>query len=651
MNLLATNAWLIILSALSMSVSWGCDDSISSDGGALIAGGGSEQRGGASGGSEGGGGYGSSGTDSMGGTLSGGGRIGGEIAEGGVQGGDSSGGAGVTEGTWVRLELTPRRALLTLIEDAPPPVQVFEVYGVTGSGARESLDLSVLSWTLSPESLGEIEEGVFTSAGASGAGIVAAEYQHSSGGAPLTVTADVKVFRSQDLLLDGLEADVFQRFDEAPLDEQCTPLTLIYPEHETVIPSNLFGLSFQWRQTSAPPPILITARSGGVQVRWVTTQHQLTPDGLQWESLKLSDSTGEMRFNLSHLTSSGARCDGPPISVIADPSELVGAVYYWSTGDMGIMRLAAGETAPEPLLTPGTAPTINCPACHALSRDGSRIAFTRTTFPPFGDLATSNILQPTTLLYDPMGVEGYFPSFSPDPNRLVAGSSGQLVIRDSNTGALIEQLSRPPMTVGGSPDWSWQGDRIVAVLGPEGLVNLIPNASISEGSLYEWTFVDDQWSTTPTMIVGKEGDTWITRPAYSPDGQYIAYNVEGNDTNAGGESMGNRNVDLFIKRVGDGSAPIRLDAANGGELLGNSWPKWSPNDRRGRMWLAFSSFRDYGHTLVNSGRESPTPQIWVTSIDPNAPPGIDPSAPGFWLPFQDINSGNHIPYWAAYEKR
>ena len=66
-----------------------------------------------------------------------------------------------------------------------------------------------------------------------------------------------------------------------------------------------------------------------------------------------------------------------------------------------------------------------------------------------------------------------------------------------------------------------------------------------------------------------------------------------------------------------------------------------------RRWLAFSSLRPYGS--VAPGGENP--QIWITSISGEPVPGEDPSTPAFWLPYQNIESGNHIPYWAAYEKR
>jgi hypothetical protein len=62
------------------------------------------------------------------------------------------------------------------------------------------------------------------------------------------------------------------------------------------------------------------------------------------------------------------------------------------------------------------------------------------------------------------------------------------------------------------------------------------------------------------------------------------------------------------------------------------------------MWLTFSSRRAYGLHLP-AGQ---TAQIWMVAFDPDAAAkGQDPSFPAFWLPFQDMASGNHIAQWVT----
>jgi len=111
--------------------------------------------------------------------------------------------------------------------------------------------------------------------------------------------------------------------------------------------------------------------------------------------------------------------------------------------------------------------------------------------------------------------------------------------------------------------------------------------------------------------------------------------------------------------------------------LSNSWPRWSPfvGHFHGHniLWLTFSSNRDYGLHLTNTGfdncypPESPAydqpqplskqgvtykncaqPQIWMAAVNVDSDRNQDSkdrSFPAFWLPFQDVNSHNHSAQW------
>jgi hypothetical protein len=62
------------------------------------------------------------------------------------------------------------------------------------------------------------------------------------------------------------------------------------------------------------------------------------------------------------------------------------------------------------------------------------------------------------------------------------------------------------------------------------------------------------------------------------------------------------------------------------------------------MWVTVSSRRGYGLRL-DAGKNA---QIWMAAFDPDAAAaGKDPSYPAFWLPFQDMASGNHIAQWVT----
>jgi hypothetical protein len=544
---------------------------------------------------------------------------------------DAGGDAAIIEGT---LEIEPNQATLLVTEGAAPPTQQFTLRRTFAGRDPEAVAAGEAQWRVSPAALGEVDAtGLFTSSGQGGVGSVYA----TVGGQEVEAILTVQSF--SDILVPGTPPDIAERFADAPEGQDCGP-EVLYPEALTALPYNIKGLSFQWRQ-GAFDAFAVRFNAGGLEVRWFTTDDQLVPDGVPWDALLNAALGRGLRFTVSGL-GQGRVCHGTPVDLIIDPSPLQGAVYYWSTGDAGIMRLPAGDAQAEPFLAPAVAPEIGCPACHALSRDGTRIAFTRTTFPPFGDLSVSTVENPRQLLYDPAGTVGYFPSFAPEGDRIVGGAGGQLVVRNTDTGMELERLPMPMGFVGGSPDWSWQGTRITAAYGASGLFNPLPDVGISRGSIAVWTLDNNVWGP-PQVVVAQEGEASNDRPSFSPDGRYIAFERRGDNP---GQGMGNNTANLWI--IDESGAVVPLTRANKADFLGNSWPKWSPASNRGRLWLAFSSFRNYGHTLQQGGE--PRPQIWVTGIDPDAPPGRDPSAPAFWLPGQSINSGNHIPYWAVYEK-
>jgi hypothetical protein len=62
------------------------------------------------------------------------------------------------------------------------------------------------------------------------------------------------------------------------------------------------------------------------------------------------------------------------------------------------------------------------------------------------------------------------------------------------------------------------------------------------------------------------------------------------------------------------------------------------------FWLALSSIRNYGDVLVDTDRD----QLWAAAVDPTLlAGGKDPSYAAFWLPFQQLDEGNHRAFWAV----
>ncbi len=117
----------------------------------------------------------------------------------------------------------------------------------------------------------------------------------------------------------------------------------------------------------------------------------------------------------------------------------------------------------------------------------------------------------------------------------------------------------------------------------------------------------------------------------------------------------------------------RLDALNGYNADGTSYLPTGPNNHSadatlnyeptvnpapsgGFAWVIFTSRRLYGNVATIDPSDSDprgydyahqvtTKKLWVAAIDLNAPPGTDPSHPAFYLPAQELQSGNARGFW------
>lgn len=459
------------------------------------------------------------------------------------------------------------------------------------------------------------------------------------------------------VIVDG-PPDAPERFAAAPEGDCVDPPAVIYPQAGTALPRNIQGIDFQWDpgRPQGERSFEVVMRTEDEVVRWYTSADHLVPADTPWDRLKqaaarLEDGALEVTVR-EYRGPDQPVCAAEPLPLIIDRGELKGAVYYFDTGMGGIARLPVNDREAERFLTPDRYPGAFCYGCHAVSRDGTRMAYTRSFGFPAGNLEAVNIDAPGVPFY-PGGAENtaVFPSFAPDGIQLVGVTGGRLVISSADTGERLGDL--PPFDshpASGAPDWSWQGDHIVGVVGAFS----VPVAEqVPLGSIGRWWLDRGAWMPEAVLVEATDDRSW-DRPAFSPDGRWIAYNGVGDDPFPGGQDSEriNPNLDLWIIPSAGGD-PVRLDHANMAEFMGNSWPKWAPIQGPGRRWLAFTSLRPYGYVVPNDPLDQdtePRPQIWVTGVDPLAEPGSDPSAPAFWMPGQNTNGGNHAPYWAQYEK-
>jgi hypothetical protein len=178
--------------------------------------------------------------------------------------------------------------------------------------------------------------------------------------------------------------------------------------------------------------------------------------------------------------------------------------------------------------------------------------------------------------------------------------------------------------------------------------------------------------------------------SFLPDGDRVVYELETvyNGRDWGGtrsecdnsypatcQNTGARGELWITDANGGGSSPVRLDAANG-KLDGATYlpllpanahsagwetelnyePTVNPQPSGGYAWVVFVSRRLYGNIATMNPwwsdpryqdlYQDPTPKkLWVAAIDLDSTAGVDPSYPAFYLPGQELLSGNARGFW------
>jgi hypothetical protein len=111
--------------------------------------------------------------------------------------------------------------------------------------------------------------------------------------------------------------------------------------------------------------------------------------------------------------------------------------------------------------------------------------------------------------------------------------------------------------------------------------------------------------------------------------------------------------DLYIVELASGQwtrldrAGARVNPVFPGRDEGHDfYPTVSPVAAGGYFWLFFTSRRQFGNTQVVNLEDAAGKNIWVSALRMAAAPGEDPSSPAFFLPGQELVSGNHRAFAA-----
>ena len=452
----------------------------------------------------------------------------------------------------------------------------------------------------------------------------------------------------------SLGSDTPGLFSGATEDPTRAP-TVVYPPQGVVVPRNLGDFEVHWTDASSNNVWEVSLQDTYVDLKVYVPGGNGSGGGpdpswmsflpTEWLSAVGEAESITYQVRGADSTMPGTVGSAPPESVDLSNTAMNGGIYYWSTGGTGSDGEGIWRHDMSKPQTPATAfytgaqltnPTQDaCIACHVLSVDGTKMAVTFQ-----GGNGSADEIDVASQMFQ--GDTNYwnFATYTPDGSQLLAVEAGNLVVRDQATQTVIGSMTsagwvtHPSLSADGTMlvytrptvtncDWAFGGGEIVT--------RTYDEASASFG--------------TENVLLQNSMNNYY--PSFSPDGQWIVFNQSTDNSTSG--AYNNPSATVWVIKSDGSQPPVELAAMNTSTAnLTNSWPRWAPfaqsvgANMTPIYWITMSSKRDFGVRLVGKAQ----PQLWMSPFFPGqAAMGMDPSAPAFWLPFQNIDSSNHIAQW------
>ncbi len=470
---------------------------------------------------------------------------------------------------------------------------------------------------------------------------------------------------------------------------------LVYPNDGAMLPPNLRRLDVMWRPgstsnqlyeisfKSASSEIVYYSRCGGGTPSYLdgTCAFELDEAGYNYVA-ESNRGTGPVKLRVRATDDAGtAHGASDEFSLEFAENRVDGGLYYWTvTTPERIMRFDFGAAGgnPEAFIVRNQDGVANsCPGCHALSRQGTKLVASiggqwdgRLLF--INDLSKAKTAS-DWLTVKPDTDDGstnriQFASFNPDGSKFVAvyGDVGGLVgtptpanyaddvnrlfFHDGTTG--LRESSKLLAFKPNHPDWSPDGTTIA--------VTKVGNANTTtqkptRGSIAILKKTGNDWSD-PLTVVPEKQDTSRFNPNFVPDSSFFLYTESvcpggaWDHGNCDGDADPTARTWAVVPQ--ENATPVLLaNAAKGGvadgsaTFLGDTFPRSAPfktQHRGGQLfWYTVASRRSVGLRATGGVQH-----LWMFAVDPaKILAGQDGSYPGFYLPFQDLSTSNHIGQW------
>jgi hypothetical protein len=584
--------------------------------------------------------------------------------QGGVDGGDPETGgfdpdATTGEKKIIKLTIDPAGKTIEIVNGdvtAPSASQTYTATATYTDGTTG--DVAACVWSIDRIDLGSFVGSTFKASGTAGGTGKITCAAHG-----LTATTDVNVFlRDETDPGTGLDATDKKNL-VASVTGDPTVTKLLYPYDKTVFPRGLSAPELMWNGASSSdvyalrmelPAMSYTsffkattpARASIAKESWTRLLDTAQPkDALKVTLYRMAGGAGGTAFKSTTQSWTIAAAN------------LKGTIYYWRINGGRVVRIKPGASAPEDFLktTSGT-----CVACHSVAHDGSTMVASYEKTGPLPwvtfDIATG------AEKYYASGTNSGFQAITPDGSMVVTGqTSGTTMQLLTSAGASLEPSG--VAAFGSSvihPSFAPDGKSLAFGVRKDG--NWVDFLT-SDLAIAPFDPTTQKFGAQKTLVASGGGVR--TYPSFSPDSKWIAY-MEGRKRAGEERTASTRPAygDLHLINA-DGTGDIVLGSANNAGVADVDKslafePNFNPVFSGGYFWIVFVSSRQYGNRINKTydafrdtcGTPSweATPcrnkQLWVTAIDADPKPGVDPSHPAFWLPGQDLNDQNMRGYWA-----
>lgn len=580
-------------------------------------------------------------------TSNGGSGQGGATSTGTGAGGDLFGDAGVVGN---QIEITPKNPILKL--ELPLAGQTIQFQCVD---AKTKEPVAAL-WKLSAPDLGQISPtGLFTPSGKTTGEV---DVSCESGKAVAKTKLTVLIHAMDNL---GGVSPNDQATLKAPAPGQGdVAWKFLYPYDKTVFPRGILAPEIQLSAGNSPAStyyVHIVTKTFEYEGFFSANANQtrLQMSQAAWEALTSSAGGTSVDVQISKLYN--GQKFGPIFrSWTLAKGTLRGTVYYNTydspmAGQNGaMMRIKGNSPTPEVLVG-------NCTVCHSVGSDGST-AVAANHGGPGGvfDLSGGNV-NPPIVWQD--SEKAAFAGIYPKNGEVIVinaapGGSWPPNTPGTSVGPYKSELrSKNGLVIQGSGIESYYA--MTPVFSHDGTMLAFNDRAGGQNNgnwpgklaLMDYDHATKKFSNYRVLMTPQQGHQ-VSWPAFTPDNKYVVY------MDGVGEDLATWNsntakiyaVDVQTKQViflaalnGDGYMPAGARDENV-----NFEPSIAPIASGGYFWVMFTSRRTYGNELTGGRNE--TKRLWVSAFDLNAAPGVDPSHPAFYVPGQEMQSGNSRGFWA-----